>query len=117
MPYDTLKDINILVVEDDPTMADKLSLNLTNVGCNVETVQNVSAAEEAIDTTTPPYDVAIIDMYIPENKNQKTDRIMRGEQLAYTIRKRSPKTKIVGISIFFEREPFSPLSDLFSGFI
>ncbi len=117
MNYDLLKGKIILVVEDDPSMLDRLVLNLENVGCVVLRAEDVITAESVIEDSDKNIDFAIVDFYIPEKVSQKYDRIMRGEQLAYTIRKRSPTTKIIGISANLERRPFTPVSDLFSGFI
>lgn len=107
----------ILVVEDDASMAERLVLNLEDVGCIVSAAKDVKTAERFIEEAEKSFDLAILDLYIPETSDQSRDRIMRGEQLAYTIRKRSPKTKIIGLSANLERKPFTPLNDLFSGFI
>jgi CheY-like chemotaxis protein len=115
--YQTLKNKKVLIVEDDPSMMDRLVLNLEDVGCIPLVARDVHSAEEILSEMDPPIDVAVVDLYIPEMPGQRSDRIMRGEELAYIIRKRSPRTKIIGISINLESKPFSPLSDLFSGFI
>lgn len=117
MTYPELKDRNVLVVEDDPSMTELLVKNLEDVGCHVLLAGDVKSAELLIGESDNLIDIAIIDLYIPEAAGQPSDRIMRGEELAYTIRKRSPRTKIIGISVNLERKPFTPLSNLFSGFI
>lgn len=117
MTYQELKDRNVMVVEDDPSMTEFLVLNLEDVGCRVSLAGNVKSAETLVGESDGPFDIAIIDLYIPEAAGQPPDRIMRGEELAYTIRKRSPRTKIIGMSVNLERKPFTPLSNLFSGFI
>jgi CheY-like chemotaxis protein len=119
MSYQELKDKVMLIVEDDPSMAEYLRLNLQDVGSTVLTSKDVKSAEKLIDDSSSlrPIDIAIVDLYIPEFEGQVPDRIMRGEELAYTIRQRSPRTKIVGISNHLERKPFTPLSNLFSGFV
>lgn len=115
--YPILAGKNVLVVEDDRSMLERLTVNLEQVGCTVAMARDVKSAEGCLGEDGIHFDLAIVDMYIPEDEQHEFDRVMRGEQLAYTIRKRSPKTKIVGISAHMEREPFTPLSDLFSGFI
>jgi predicted nucleotide-binding protein len=117
MTYNRLKNIDVLVVEDDPSMLERLCLNLESVGCKPTRASSVVGAERAVEDTERPFVVAVIDLYIPEDAGRQTDRIMRGEELAYTIRKRSPTTRIVGLSANLQREPFTPLSDLFSGFV
>lgn len=117
MSYALLKDKRILLVDDDPSMVHFLALNLREKGCNVTDVGNVQSALGEIDGSENPFDLAIIDMYIPETESQDPDRVMRGEQLAYTIRGLSAKTKIIGMSWFLKRQPFTPINDIFSGFI
>ena len=117
MAYEILKNKNVLIVDDDRSTLEYLKLNLENTGCNVFIASNVQDAEKLIDINEIPFDISILDMYIPETPAMVLDRIMRGEELAYKIRKRNPITKIIGISINLEREPFTPISDLFSGFI
>jgi CheY-like chemotaxis protein len=117
MAYDGLKNKSILIVEDDPSMAERLVLNLEDLGCNVVRAGSVKGAERLVDEAESPLDIAVLDLYIPETDGQSPDRIMRGEELAYTIRKRSRRTKIIGLSANLEREPLTPINDLFSGFI
>jgi CheY-like chemotaxis protein len=117
MTYQKLKGRRVLIVEDDPSMAERLKLNLEDVGCAVDSARDVRTAENLIAESDGQIDIAIIDFYIPEASDQEPDRIMRGEELAYTLRKRSPRTKIIGISANLDRRPFTPLSNLFSGFI
>lgn len=117
MSYQELKGRTVLIVEDDPSTGERLRLNLEDIGCRVLSAKDVRSAERLVDDGVRLIDIAIIDLYIPESEGQAPDRIMRGEELAYTIRKRSPRTKIVGISSNLERKPFTPLSNLFSGFI
>jgi len=117
LEYPILVSKHFLIVEDDPNFSDQLYSNLTELGCCVSLVSNVKDAECIIDNYERQFDIAILDLYIPEAQGQSFDRVMRGEELAYTIRKRSPHTKIIGVSINLEREPFTKFSDLFSGFI
>jgi CheY-like chemotaxis protein len=117
MAYPELNGRTILVVEDDHSMAERLVLNLEDMRCHVLPAGDVRTAEKMLDESEKPIDIAVIDLYIPEAPGQPSDRIMRGEELAYKVRKRSPKTKIIGISVNLERRPFTPLPDLFSGFI
>ena len=115
--YPSLSGKIILLVEDDPNMLDKVTFNLEEQGCKVIGVNNVAAAEELIIKAEKKFDVALVDMYIPESNNSRPDRVMRGEQLAYTIRKRSPNTIIIGMSINLDRKPYTQITDLFSSFI
>ena len=117
--YQELKDKVILIVEDDPSMAEYLRLNLEDIGSRVLAAKDVRSAERLIDDSlsSDAIDIAIVDLYIPEFEGQTPDRVMRGEELAYVIRERSSRTKIVGISNHLERKPFTPLSTLFSGFL
>jgi CheY-like chemotaxis protein len=118
MSYPILRDKSVLIVEDDPSMAHRLAENLRElVGCNIVYARSVEGALIAIDSSENDFDLALIDMYIPRDDNQPTDRTMRGDELASSIRKKSKLTKIVGISQNLERAPFTPISDLFSGFI
>jgi CheY-like chemotaxis protein len=115
--YPDLAGKTILIVEDDRSMLERLTLNLEQLGCIVTQARDVSGAERCLSDCNQPFDLAIVDMYIPEDEKHPIDRVMRGEQFAYTIRKRSPGTRIVGMSAHMQRVPFTPLSDLFSGFI
>ena len=116
MDYPNLVGKSVLIVEDDPSMIERLQINLEDIGCRVLIAEDVITAENII-TESLPIDFAILDFYIPEIVGQRPDRVMRGEELAYTIRKRSPKTKIIGISANFETSPSTPLENLLSAFI
>ena len=117
MGYDRLKNRHVLIVEDDRSTLERLILNLQDIGCLTTGVSDVTSAERSIAETSQPFDLAVVDFYIPEKAEDPTDRVMRGEELAYTIRKKSPRTKIIGLSANLERKPFTPLNDLFSGFV
>jgi len=117
MNYPILKGKNILLVEDDRSMIGFLDRILCRLDCNVSIAESVVEAEKLLDSIEK-IDIAIVDMYIPEKGDQFFDRIMRGEELSYTIHKRSPITKIVGITNEKAIQPFmTHLGDLFSGFI
>ena len=117
MNYPILNRKNILLVEDDPSMIGRLNSNLCEIGCIVSIAKSVAEAEELLDSIEK-IDIAIVDMYIPEKGDQFPDRIMRGEELSYTIHKRSPITKIVGISNELAIQPImTHIGDLFSRFI
>lgn len=113
-PFDGLR---VLVVEDNPAVLAQLRINLESKGCAVKTCGSFDAAIDLISLPNNDYDLAIVDMYIPLRADTDADRVMRGEELGYRIREKQPNTKIIGISAHIEREPFTPYSELFSGFI
>jgi CheY-like chemotaxis protein len=117
MAYELLKGKNIFIIEDDRSMREFLILNLENVGCIVSSVNNVDDAFDTFAKNEISFEIAIVDMYIPQSSDLKIDRIMRGEELSYMIKKNSPGTKIIGISLHFEKVLRTPLKDLFSAFI
>lgn len=112
-----LRGRSILIVEDDPSLADRLTLNLSEHGLVATKVRDVQGAKDAIDQATIPFDIALVDFYLPDRYTDDSDRVLRGEQLAYGIRDSSPRTLIVGMSAFLEREPRTPIDDLFAAFI
>jgi CheY-like chemotaxis protein len=117
MAYDRLRDARVLVVDDDRPFCESVRMNLEDVGAVVTAVLDVASAERAIDSAAQPFDVALVDLYLPDRIEDPYDRIMRGEQLAYTCRKRTPQTRVIGMSEHIERVPFTPVKDVFSGFL
>jgi len=115
--YERLKNKRILLVEDNQDMAGRIFSNLEDKGCIVTHVTNVEDTERILEEIDIAFDIALVDMYIPENSKNSMDRIMRGEQLAYSIRKKYPDTIIISMSVNFDRKPHTAINDLFSGFI
>jgi CheY-like chemotaxis protein len=117
MSYETLRGRRVLLVDDSRPFLEGLRRSLEDVGCLVHPAHDVASAEAALEESTPPFDLAIVDFYIPQDHVGEYDRVMRGEELMHTISKRSPMTRIVGMSENLERFPFSPGRRIASGFV
>jgi predicted nucleotide-binding protein len=117
MSYEGLRGMRILVIDDDPTVIDFLRKNLESIGCLITTARDMRSAKKSIDELELPFEVAIVDFYIPEKPGDDLDHIMRGEALAHYIRRSSPSTKIVGLSGYIDKLPLGVLHDLYSDFL
>ncbi len=117
MSYEALRGRRVLLVDDSKPFLEGLRRSLEDVGCLVEPAFDVVSAEAAIESSTPPFDLALVDFYIPQDSHDAYDRVMRGEQFMNTIARRSPLTRIIGMSENLDRFPFSPGWRIASGFI
>lgn len=114
---DSLSGLYILVVEDDPNRSLQIVSTLQERGCIVTGCSNYEDAVKTVSQDSQDFRIAIVDMYIPLNKESPHDRVMRGEELAIAIRGIRPSIKVIGISEYIDREPFTPFSNLFASFI
>lgn len=117
MSYEVLQGRRVLLVDDSRPFLENLRRSLEDVGCLVHPAHDIVSAEAAVESSTPPFDLAIVDFYLPQDLNDPYDRVMRGEELMYTIAKRSPLTRIVGMSENLERFPFRQGRRISSGFV
>lgn len=113
---DLLKGVTILIVEDDRPFAEYLRAVLEARGCRVVVSESVETAEHIVAHAAAGFRIAVIDLWLPQHANSDFDFVMRGQQLAYTLRKRSPKTLFIGISDNVEALPRMPDSP-FSSFV
>jgi CheY-like chemotaxis protein len=116
MTYKNLRGRHVIVVDDDPSAVSLLSRSLESVGCDVAVARAACTARKMF-AGSAPFDIALVDLYIPDDEAAQPDRIMRGEELAHYIRQVSPRTRIVGVSAFFDRAPAGAVPGLFSAFI
>lgn len=116
MAGDILKDLSVLIVDDDRPFGEQVRTVLDRRGCRVVVERSVRAAHHAVDHAATPFRIALLDLWLPERDSDKFDYIMRGQDLAYTLRKRSPRTVLIGISDNVEALPRMPDSP-FSAFL
>ena len=57
--------INVLAVEDDPSVAELVALALEDADCNVTLAANADEAVAAIDERPHPFDVVLTDNFLP----------------------------------------------------
>ncbi len=69
--------MRILVVEDEDSIARGLRFNFEREGYQVDVVQNGLAALELHETATPPFDLIILDLMLPEMSGYDTCRHIR----------------------------------------
>ena len=93
-----LESLTVLVVDDDRPFAEHLRIVLEARGCHVVVAGSVQAAREAVDNSSEPFRIAVLDLWLPERPDDPFDYVMRGQELAYSLRRRSPKTLFIGIS-------------------
>lgn len=79
--------MRIIIVEDDKGITDYLSKGLRQVGYSVDSMANAEEALTALQISN--YDLAIIDLMLPE---------MQGEQLIEQIRKNSNSIPVIILS-------------------
>ena len=82
-----LKDARILVVDDEPTMADSLRLNLVEEGYSVDTAANGARAIERFDVGGHP--LAICDLQLPD---------MDGMDVLRHIKDTRPSTEVIVVT-------------------
>lgn len=116
MPDDLLNELSVLIVDDDRPFAEHLRTVLEGRGCHVTIAASVQAAEDAVKHASSPFRIAVLDFWIPRADGDCFDYVMRGQELGYELRRRSPKTLIIGISDNIEALPRMPDSP-FSSFI
>jgi CheY-like chemotaxis protein len=114
--HDPLHNCTVLIVDDDPGFCLNLELRLKERNCQVICANDAGSAIRCVTEAATPADIAFVDMWLPESPNAKPDRIMRGEELAYQIRRISPRTKIIGMSTGMQRPPDTPVPNLFAHF-
>jgi CheY-like chemotaxis protein len=115
--YECLRGRRILLVDDSRPFLENLRRSLEDVGCIVHPAHDILSAEAAVESSTPPFDLALIDFYLPQDVADPYDRVMRGEELMHIIARRSPLTRIVGMSENLERLPFSQGRRISSDFV
>lgn len=113
--YPRLKERKILLVDDNPGFLHFLEIQMKSQGMIVEAAMSMESARTLLNQSDG-YDLALIDMYIPEIDGER-DRIQRGEELCYEIRHKFYDTHIIGMSNNLQGQPRTPMPNLFAGFI
>lgn len=113
--YEKLVGKRALVVEDNPSYAHFLRLQLNQKGMDAHVAGSYDSALNYIDTA-PNLDISLVDMYIPAFDGE-IDRIQRGEELCYVIKRSFPDSLIVGLSSNFDSAPNTPVREIFDQFI
>jgi CheY-like chemotaxis protein len=78
--------LRVLVVEDEPLLRWAISETLSIPGSVVSLAGDAAAALQALAATTPPFDVALLDLCLPDSRDLV---------LLSTIRRRWPDTAVV----------------------
>ena len=91
----TARKPRVLVVDDEPDMAESCAFFLDRAGYEVATAQSGFEALESLDRQ--PYSVVITDVKMPR---------MSGATLAERVRHRHPDVKIIFVSGFTEESIF-----------
>ena len=102
--------VRVLIVEDDPTVRELMKRALKGHGHAVAAVATAAEALRAFDGARPPFDVAVIDVVLPDRS---------GPVLAGALRRRLPSVAIIyasgyGENIGEDREPGLFLSKPFT---
>jgi two-component system, sensor histidine kinase and response regulator len=80
--YERLKDLRVLIVDDNHTNRIVLSKMMTNFSCQVETVESGKKALEVLQTTgddKPAFDLILLDMQMPEMDGEETARAIKND--------------------------------------
>jgi two-component system OmpR family response regulator len=75
--------MKILLVEDDPALADGLVASLTEIGFDVTPVMTASFADSSL--RTQPYDLLILDLGLPDGDGLDLLRQLRGRKLTLPV--------------------------------
>jgi DNA-binding response OmpR family regulator len=78
-----MSEANILIVEDDATIARFVELELAHTGYEVRKVADGKAAIEAIETQDP--DLLILDLMLPEMDGLEVARLIRAQDKRFPI--------------------------------
>jgi len=69
--------LRILIVEDDPDGADVMNRMLIASGAETVAVGSAEEAIQTLETTQTPFDVAVIDLALPEMDGFELMRVLR----------------------------------------
>ncbi len=94
--------LRVLLVDDEPTMADMCSELLQSLGCEVFSSTDPKDAAEQFEETPDSFDVAVIDMMMPN---------MSGAELLSRIREKSPDLPAIIMSGYSEESERRKISD------
>ncbi len=111
---EALKGRRALVVDDDSTFGERLASGLKLYGMSeAVAVTDCDAATAA--ATEDPYDIAIIDLYLPQRSGDKGTQML-GEPLASNFANEFPAMRLLAMSAFARGVP-EPTEHLFAGFL
>lgn len=79
--------LDLLLVDDETIVLQRLKPALTKIGCNVETFEDAKAALKRIDEKV--FDIVVTDIMMPE---------VNGIELLEYIQKKSDRTKVIMIT-------------------
>ncbi len=88
-------DLKILIVDDHPMMVEgyrNILLGIPVAESAIVSAGNCAEAHKVITTATNPFDMVLLDMNLPGDKETK---LQSGEDLAVLIRKSWPESKII----------------------
>lgn len=74
---------HVLIVEDDPGIAEMIEMMLTADGCTTETVADGKAALDRL--TGPPPDLAVLDVMLPHTDGLNVLRTLRANEEWSTV--------------------------------
>jgi CheY-like chemotaxis protein len=87
--------LNVLAVEDDPSVAQTVSLVLRGTSCQVATAASAEEALDTINRSAARFDVLITDNHMP---------VVRGGELVRQLRAANFQGRIVVLSAFVSPE-------------
>jgi len=112
MTQQALREARILIVEDKKLQLDGIKRDVENLfkdapealgveKYTIHTAQDVEQAEKFLRQATNPYDVAIVDLQIPERIAEGNDLIENGQKLLERIRTQGLAKEIIVTSVWF----------------
>jgi DNA-binding response OmpR family regulator len=93
----------ILIVEDDPSVGAAIVMTLAREGCDLVHVPDGRTGMRAFESS--PFDLAIIDIFLPG---------IDGLETIAELRRRVPAVPILAISGFIFRDSMDPALDYFA---
>ncbi len=86
MPSPVAAGVPVLVVDDEPSLRDMLSIALRRLGCQVETASGLKTAAAAIGRRAQPFPLIITDLVMPDGS---------GMEVLEVAKRRSAATEVI----------------------
>ena len=108
----------VLVVEDDPFYAERISDLLQDHGLRVRVVRDAASAKRALNAARSEIEVALVDVNVPADKAEaKGAPVAVGVKLARGIKRALPSVRVVGMSSLAGEEDERWFLEFATGFI